>query len=367
MPYSPSSLPCSVVLVVVGGGTGSSVSGGSSSLLVTMTTVVPEIYDAAVQCMALLLVLTSTQLYRPMVSSWQGLEAIAIMRDGDGGAAGDADAAEDVVDHYFLRRIMEEASKRGSGGSNGGSGDNSNGGQSLPPSSSSSSSSSNWTAQSVLASLLNVQIARPRPPSRSISAHHIELATMVAQHARGERVGPDGMYETHAIVMAQSPQLDARGKPIAPSSSSSASSSAAAAGVNGGGGVAGGASHLPQHMADGISSTAASAAASSSALEVKSGSADPNYVPRTSADGALSALHVAALRRGPTRAFVDATRGVLHLSSTLLLLPFRLMSLALTLFGRWWSSSRGSPATRTWRRIGVLSRGWRQQYRRGRV
>jgi len=86
--------------------------------------------------------------------------------------------------------------------------------------------------------------------------------------AKGEKRGPDGMYENHLVVMASS-----------------------------------------------------DTAVTSSSRE-------------GSRHGAQHELGTSSHRRAPTTVLLDATRGVLVLSSTIILLPFRLVSLALGLFSR---------------------------------
>ena len=255
----------------------------------------PEIYDAAVQTFGLLLVLTGAQLYSPMVSSLQR----SASRDGDG--------SDD--ENYFLRRIMEEAHKYqhevgGAGGTLGGfvhrqstlerEGE-------APP----SWAPPPWSAAAVVRSLLAAQTRRPRAPAGSVSHHHTSLARLVAEHVRGERIGADGMYETHSIVMASSPVLDSRGRPVP----------------------------IENELGDSHDRpSGAPAESDESALEspfaIQSGSADrTTYIPSSSARGVIT------VRQTSTRAILDATRGVLHASSAILALPFRLVSLALALFG----------------------------------
>jgi len=209
-------------------------------------TAVPELYDTTNQCLQLILVLLSTQLYQPMISSSQRQEQRSLEQNSN----------------YFMDYIMRQAQRRHAIEQNKPidsydsalgepSADDSKKGQSL-----------DWTPQSVLEACLSWQLSRPAAPERSIAHHHAELAHSVVQ-TKEKRVGPDGMYESHFVVMASRPKL----------------------------------------------STEKSTSASSS-------------TQLTSSYG-----------KPPSQLILDATRGVLVLSSSLILLPFRLMSLAFGLWG----------------------------------
>lgn len=251
-------------------------------------TTIPELYDVMNQCLSLLIVLISTRLYSPMMSSWQLLEVLQQQ---------DQQQQRRRDNNYFLRLIMEESARRDA---------------QMRLHSPTSPSAPKWTTQSTLSALLHMIMDRPRPPERSIVYHHTELAKLVAEHARRELLAKDGMYEAHTIVMAQAPRIDEKGRPILMDNDT---------------GNISGVSNM-----DGTGQ-------SSSGLAVTSGSADSTaYVPQSATAAAgerrLSPRHLALLQRAASsRVLLNATRGVLNISSTLLLLPFRLMSLALTLFG----------------------------------
>ena len=172
---------------------------------------IPEIYDATVNCLELVLVLLSTQLYQPVLSSTQRKGRVAPDNR-----------------NYVLDYIMEQAHQRRHTHEGG------------------------WTPQSILHTCLMWQTLRPKAPERSIAHHMTHLAESVVD-AKGSKKGPDGMYETHVLVLAETPR------------------------------------HQEQRP---------------------------------------------VLRRGRSGIFLDATRGVLVLSSSIFLLPFRLMNLALGLLGR---------------------------------
>lgn len=187
-------------------------------------TAVPELYDTTDLCLQLLLVMLSTQLYQPMVSS--------LVKKND---------------NYFMDYIMMEARKRHDRGSH----------TSALGAPTSVQSTMDWTPATVLQTCLTWQLSRPAAPERSIAHHYSELAQSVVQ-TKEKRVGPDGMYESHVVVMASRP---------------------------------------------------------TSAV-----------VPSTTTQLARS------YAKPPSRVIWDATRGVLVLSTSLIMLPFRLMSLA---FGLW--------------------------------
>ena len=125
-------------------------------------------------------------------------------------------------------------------------------------------------------------------PKRSIAHHHAELAQSVVQ-SKEKRVGPDGMYESHFVVMASRPKA--------------------------------------YH-----------------------GCIDNKYC-------STAQFSTASYGRPPSRLILDATKGVLVLSSSLILLPFRLMSLAFGLWGhhdrRLRSTSENSTCSRLSREVAV--------------
>ncbi|GKY95825.1 hypothetical protein MPSEU_000543100 [Mayamaea pseudoterrestris] len=62
-----------------------------------------------------------------------------------------------------------------------------------------------WTPRQLLAALLNWTIQRPVAPERSVQLHLQELVRSVAASTH-HHVGMDGMYETHVVVLAEAPQ-----------------------------------------------------------------------------------------------------------------------------------------------------------------
>jgi hypothetical protein len=186
---------------------------------------IPEMYDAVVLSMELLLVLFAKQLYNPFVSSFQS-----------------TDVSHDSFAHAFWHIAQARASQ--------------------------SIVTTSWTPRTLLATCLQWSLERPVAPDRSIIYHTTYLKQSVAL-AQGEKPHPsDGLYESHVIVQAAV-------KTHSPSESTNDSSR----------GVLSKTSAPQQHH------------------------------------------HMSA-----TNIILDATRGVLVLSSNIIMLPLRLVSLALGLF-----------------------------------
>lgn len=146
----------------------------------------PELYDATVLCLNLIMVLCSTQLYQPIISSFQKMENETTEATATT-TAGAATAT--ATGNLFLDLIMREASRR--------QGDHRNKKR--------DASRSTWSAQGVLTACLFWMVNRPPPPERSIAHHYKEMALMVVQDVKNEKPGLDGMYENYAIVMANAP------------------------------------------------------------------------------------------------------------------------------------------------------------------
>ena len=186
----------------------------------------PEVYDTLTLVLELLFVLLSTQLYRPMQSSFQRLH---------GG----------VGSGYFWEVLMAQARRQV---------EMVRGDKTMKPS---------WTPSGLLVACLEWQMSRPSAPARSIQQHASQLANQVVA-AKGEKPGADGMYENHLIVTACS----------TPTTTVSVGETTKDLVTT------------QQHRHHGVSATA----------------------------------------------ILDATKGVLVLSSSIILLPFRLMSLAIGLW-----------------------------------
>ncbi|KAI2491903.1 hypothetical protein MHU86_22669 [Fragilaria crotonensis] len=189
----------------------------------------PALYDATVICLQLLIILLSTQLYQPMISSMERKHG-----------------SSTNCCHYVLDYIMEEARRRR---------------QHKHRLDTTNETSVTWSPKTVLKACLEWQLHRPSAPPQSIAHHCYQLVESVIA-AKGDKVGPDGMYETHVVVIAEKPQAQ-------------------------------------------------------NDLRTEQGSA--------------SAATAVTRRSTSSNIFLDATKGVLVFSSSLILLPFRLMSLALRL------------------------------------
>lgn len=219
---------------------------------------IPEIYDVIVQILSLFLVLLSTQLYQPMVSSAEAIES------------------EIPQGNFFLDKFMEYSS---------------------------------WQRQhyrkqhhdnngivnepmALLSSCLNWLVDRPAPPRRSIASHYVELTKAVAHQMTDLVISNDGMYEDSCVVMAAAPKHE--------NDDATLSSSA-----------------LPlQTISNDTATTVALGTDDSVALSSKG---------HVSGD-------VSSLKR---RSIVlQPIRSILLLSSTVLLLPLRLVRLAFTVLGR---------------------------------
>ena len=146
---------------------------------------IPEVYDVIVQMLSLLLVLLSTQLYQPMVSSAQLVET---------GLA--------TSNHYFLERIMDYAcwQRQNSLQSKNDSANNLNGSEE-------GIQIDNETLL-FLHACFRWLISRPKPPKRSIASHYVELTQSIANQLPNMNIAPDGMYESHTVVMSTLPAAD---------------------------------------------------------------------------------------------------------------------------------------------------------------
>jgi len=264
---------------------------------------IAEIYDASILSMSLLLVLLSTQLYSPMKSSYQ------------------CQKEETKVDekhqhqNHFLNLIMKESFLRRNQHLKFRNDDAST---SLHASAiqgfTSSSSTSPITppenyATSILSSTLTLLLSRPKPPSRSLIAYKSTLTTSIIHEIAKTKhfvLSKDGMYECHDIVLSTKPQLmekDHRRGLLKKTPS--------------------------QHIVTpSTESTSSPTTTQSSSLDVLGGDGQPLAPPSSTSLSTTSNLII-------TSSFMkSATQNVLHLSSTILFLPIRLMFLALNIWSR---------------------------------
>mmetsp|Transcript_12372 Transcript_12372/g.17843 ORF Transcript_12372/g.17843 Transcript_12372/m.17843 type:complete len:946 (-) Transcript_12372:3-2840(-) len=171
---------------------------------------IPEVYDASVLGLSLLLSLLSTQIYQPMVSSAQKEELSRQQQDG--ATSTEASAVNPILNqqNYFLDRIMYAAHFQRQR--------NTKKRQHHPPPSSpdqapytnhshpqSLPAEKDW-AHALTSAALTWLIKRPPPPPNSIASHHLNLLQSLVE-SRGEKPGVDGLYENHAIVLAHAPKL----------------------------------------------------------------------------------------------------------------------------------------------------------------
>ena len=223
---------------------------------------IPEIYDVVVQILSLLLVLLSTQLYQPMMSS--------------------AEAAESEISlgNFFLDKFMEYSSwQRQNYKQQHVSGDVNE-------------------PMALLSSCLNWLVERPAPPRRSIASHYVELTKAVAHQMTDLVISNDGMYEDSCVVMAAAPKHE--------------------------------------------DNDATKSSISALSLQTNSKDSSTTYNLTTVALGTDDSVtlsskgHVSGDVSSLTRRSIvlQPIRRILLLSSTVLLLPIRLVRLAFTVLGR---------------------------------
>ena len=223
--------------------------------LLSVQDVPPALYDVVEMTLSLLLVLLSTQLYQPMVSSLEQIErdqelSKHILKGGLG-------------NHYFLDKFLQAATSFNS-------------------------------AQPILRSLLNWISTQPPCPDgrayKSISHHHSTLVRALVQ-SRGYKPDPlDGLYyeQLSSIVVASKRPVRLQ----------------------------------HQHRQDHAISNGDIQRTSSSSTSIVTRFAPIRLMSNTSKSGGA-----------PGSLFEAATWGVMLASSTLLLLPFRLVKLAMHTFG----------------------------------
>ena len=221
---------------------------------------IPEIYDVIVQIISLLIVLLSTQLYQPMVSSAEALEASEISHG-----------------NFFLDKLMEYSSWQKKNQMQ----QNDNGYINEP--------------LGLLSACLNWLVERPSPPRNSIASHYVNLTKAIAQQMTDLVTSNDGMYEDPFVVMAASPNHKSH-----QDSSTSALSL----------------QETTDDTIDNNFTTISLGTDDSVALSSKGHvSGDPSSLNKRSI-------------------ILQPIRSILLLSSTVLLLPIRLVRLAFTVLGR---------------------------------
>lgn len=244
---------------------------------------VPEVYDVVIQILSLLLVLLSTQLYQPMISSPQL-----------------AEAGQTTSNHYFLEKLMDYAFWQRQN-SRQLRRDDRVGRENLNGSAQSETANIDNEPQLFLLSCFQWLILRPKPPKRSIAAHHVELTHSIAEQL-SNAIAPDGMYESHSIVMSTLPAEKSNTGKSAPSS------------ANLSGAVTRGFPHGSNEQ------PTASSAAISLGTDDEVALTSPGHV-------------TGAITTRPSSRLLLPIRSLLILSSSLFLLPIRLVKLAFRVIG----------------------------------
>ena len=238
---------------------------------------IPEVYDVVVQVLSLMLVLLSTQLYQPMISSAQLAEKV-----------------NTTSNHYFLERLMDYSywQRQNSRQTRRSGEDDLNG----------PSTEVDNEPLLILQSCFHWLINRPKPPKRSISSHHVGLTKSVVQQLSDMAIAPDGMYESHSIVMSILPTGESTEKPSKLSVPPSASATQA--------------SNLGL-----IEKQSASSTTIALGTDDNVGITSPGHVSGTIATRTSSKLLL-------------PLRSIIFLSSSLFLLPIRLVKLAFRVIGK---------------------------------
>jgi hypothetical protein len=235
---------------------------------------IPEVYDVVLQILSLLLVLLSTQLYQPMISSAQL-----------------AEVGQTTSNHYFLERIMDYAlwQRQNSRQSRRDGVENLNG----------SAQHLDNEALLLLNSCFQWMIHRPPPPKRSIASHYLELTNSIAHQLPNMAISQDGMYENHSVVMSTLP-TGASSKEHTQTSLSGAASHGSSIGLN--------------------EQQVSSFTAISLGTDDQVGISSPGHVTGTITTRTSSKLLL-------------PIKSILLLSSSLFLLPIRLVKLAFRVLG----------------------------------
>ena len=231
-----------------------------------------EVYDCSTLALQLLLVLFSTQLYQPLVSSFQQQQRLLPTTahvPPKKNTRNIAATAQTTVPLNFWNLLLQEATNR----------NDTNG--------STVTMNRTWTARQLLHILLHWSMDQPIAPQASIQHHHCHMVQQLLlaqghddhssnQQQQKHKLGPDGMYEDYYIVHAMAPH---------------------------------------SRQGNGGSGSTFDDPVTSSMLH------RPGSLTTRSSSGRSLAL-------------LDATKGVILFSSKMiLLLPLRLMSLALSLWG----------------------------------
>ena len=246
---------------------------------------IPEMYDVIVQVFSLLLVLLSTQVYQPMISSTE------LLNEG-------RDSSNFFLDKWMqyaqeLRNKVEHSRHQQV--------------QSFGLETTDESINVQNEPQRFLSVCLHWLVVRPTPPRRSIAVYYSGLSKTIAQNMSNIIISKDGMYESHNIVMASAPhsrQGTTASLALPPTKVSLKPPSLA---------LQAGVASLPQRSSTSIS------IGTDDDLSLSS----PGHV---SGD--------VTLWNGSSNLLLHPIRSLLTLSSSLLLLPIRLVRLTFLLLGQ---------------------------------
>lgn len=162
---------------------------------------IPEMYDVIVQMFSLLLVFLSTQLYQPMVSSAEL---------GGEGRQSNQFFLEKWMQYAHWQRTssVEQQQKREERMRQ-------QQAQNLGQENSAELGNVRNESMLFLYTCLHWMASRPSPPRRSIASHYVELPKSIARQMTNMAFAPDGMYESHSIVMACAPNGERKVAPNA--------------------------------------------------------------------------------------------------------------------------------------------------------
>ncbi|VEU33614.1 unnamed protein product [Pseudo-nitzschia multistriata] len=245
----------------------------------------PEIYDAAVFSFQLLFVLCGTQLYQPFHSSFESSSSCHYFLEELFRQNNDDNCEDNVADNNNLQILWSSNRSMGSNSTRSignGSSSRTKRKTKFKHKRTRSGRRKFWTPKAVLETCLDWQLYRPLAPEHSIAHYYYAMAKSAVGAKGGEKPGQDGLYETHMVVQAVSPN----GK--SPTSDNNAA----------------------DNNFDLISTTTSTPTASGS-RQTKGG------------------------RRTPTKrnnVIVDTTKGILTLGGSIIFLPLRLMSLVYGVF-----------------------------------
>ncbi len=150
---------------------------------------IPEVYDVIAQIFSLLLVFLSTQLYQPFPQAINVRQSINFFLDKWMGYSQNSREQQ---------KGMQEQKRQYQAQNFGGESTDEHRSLCNEP-------------LHFLHVCLHFWVVRPSPPRRSIASHYVGLPKSIAEKMTNMNISPDGMYESHNIVMARSPHGDSQG------------------------------------------------------------------------------------------------------------------------------------------------------------